>query len=59
MMIGILVSSWLILSLLIAILGRRFRFGFWGYLFGSILLTPVFGFLLYVAAIPARPMKSK
>jgi uncharacterized membrane protein len=59
MMIAILVSSWLVLSLLIAILGRRFRFGFWGYFFGSLLLTPVFGFLLYVAAIPAKPMKNK
>jgi hypothetical protein len=59
MMMEILISSWIVLSLLIAILGRRFRFGFWGYLFGSILLTPVIGFLLYVAAIPSQKVIKK
>jgi hypothetical protein len=54
MMIGIVVSSWILSSLLIAVFGRRFRFGFWGYFFGSVLLTPVIGLLLLFAAIPRR-----
>jgi hypothetical protein len=56
MMMGILISTWIVLSLLIAFLGRRFRFGFWGYFFGSMLLTPIVGFLLYVAAIPTQKL---
>jgi hypothetical protein len=52
-----LVGSWLAVSFLIAMLGRNFRFGFWGYLFASILLTPVIGILLLVAAIPPRQNK--
>ncbi len=54
MVIGISVSAWIVLSFVIAILGRRFRFGFWGYFFGSILLTPLVGLLLLLAAIPLR-----
>lgn len=53
-MIGIAISAWIFLSLLIAIVGRKYRFGFWGYFFGSILLTPLIGFLLLLAAVPAR-----
>jgi hypothetical protein len=50
------VAAWLILALIIAFLGRGRRFGFWGYLFASILLTPVIGLLLLIAAIPvSRP----
>ena len=54
MIIGVLVTVWTVLSLLIAAAGRRFRFGFWGYFFGSILLTPILGLLLLLAAIPPR-----
>jgi hypothetical protein len=50
----ILISSWVLLSLLIAILGHRYRFGFWGYLFGSLLLTPLLGLLLLIAAVPPK-----
>lgn len=53
-MIGMIVAGWIVTSLLIAIAGRRYRFGFWGYLFGSLLLSPVIGVLLYFAAIPVR-----
>jgi uncharacterized membrane protein len=36
--------------LFIAIMGINRKFGFWGYLFGSLLLTPVIGFLLVISA---------
>ena len=54
MIIGIAAGAWIFLSLLIALGGRKYRFGFWGYFFGSVLLTPVIGLLMLIAAIPAR-----
>jgi hypothetical protein len=54
MMIPTLITVWFVGSFLIAVAGRRFRFGFWGYLFASLLLTPVIGLLLLAAAIPVR-----
>ncbi len=38
------------LCLLIACLGIQRKFGFWGYFFGSIVLTPVVGLLLVLAS---------
>ncbi len=55
-MINIIFSSPVIggayfaLSLLIGILGRNRIMGFWGYFFGSILLTPIMGFLLFLVS---------
>ena len=53
-MLPALISTWFALSVAIAFLGRNFRFGFWGYLFGSILLSPAIGLLLLFAGIPLR-----
>ena len=52
------IGLWLAASLLIAIAGSKFRFGFWGYLFASILLSPVIGVLLLAAAVPRRQQKT-
>ncbi len=53
---------WIVGSVIIAYFGRHLRFGFWGYFFASILLTPIIGLLLLIAAIPPRksgkPMRS-
>lgn len=38
------------LSLLVGLFGMHTRFGFWGNFFASILLTPVVGLLLVIAA---------
>jgi hypothetical protein len=54
-----IVIAWLLGSVIIALFGSKFRFGFWGYLFGSLLLTPIVGLLLLLAAIPPRPGKSE
>jgi len=56
-MIHYLVIAWLLGSFVIALFGSRFRFGFWGYFFGSILLTPIVGLLLLLAAIPPSSKK--
>ena len=48
--------TYFILCLLIAFTGRRRTMGFWGYLFGSIIFTPVVGFLL--VTVSAKKEKS-
>lgn len=45
---------WVVGSFVIAFAGSKFRFGFWGYLFASLLLSPLMGALLLAAAIPPR-----
>ncbi len=37
------------LAILIGVCGREQRFGFWGYFFVTLLLTPIMGLLLLVA----------
>lgn len=38
------------LSILIGFIGRNRKFGFWGFFFSSLLLTPIAGFLAYLAS---------
>lgn len=45
----------LLLSCIIAYFGRNRKLGFWGYLFASLLLTPLLGVLLVIASGPALP----
>ncbi len=40
----------IIISFFIGILGANRRFGFWGYFFGSLLLTPFVGLILVMAS---------
>jgi membrane associated rhomboid family serine protease len=44
----------LVICYFIGVLGRNRKLGFWGHFFGSLLLTPVIGFLLIVATDPVR-----
>lgn len=52
-----------VLSLIIGLLGKNRKFGFWGYFFGSILLTPIIGLLLVLASdekpIETEPVKAE
>ena len=59
MILGIIVTTWIFLSVLIAYGGRRYRFGFWGYFFSSVLLSPIIGLLLLIAAVPLNPARSR
>jgi hypothetical protein len=43
---------YLILSILLGLVGYNRKFGFWGYFFGSLLLTPFVGLLLVLASDP-------
>ena len=56
MHIVIIAVVWVALSLGVAAAGKSFRFGFWGYFFASVLLTPMIGLLLLAAAIPRRSL---
>lgn len=38
------------ISLIIGLLGYNRKFGFWGYFFGSLVLTPVIGLILVLAS---------
>lgn len=46
---NIAIIIWVVGSLILGILGRHHKFGFWGMLFCSILLTPIVGMLIYIA----------
>lgn len=54
-----LILAWLILAIIIGFFGRNRRFQFWGYFFASVLLTPIVGVLLLIAAIPVSPKKDR
>ena len=44
------IAIYLLICLVVGLLGINRKFGFWGYFFGSIVLTPVMGLLLVVAS---------
>ena len=44
--------------LVLAIVGRNRKFGFWGYLFASLLFSPVIGIFLVLASDP-RPIEAE
>ena len=46
---------YVVVSLIIGYFGTHRKFGFWGYFFGSLLLTPLIGLLLVAASDPRRP----
>jgi len=43
-------AIYIAICLLIGLFGANRKFGFWGYFFGSILLTPIIGLLLVLAS---------
>lgn len=50
----IVIITYVAISILIGIAGRRRKLGGWGYMFASLLLTPAIGMLLLMASDP-RP----
>ena len=46
----LLIVLYIGLSALIGFLGRNRKFGFWGFFFSSLLLTPLSGLLAYLAS---------
>ncbi len=47
-------GAYIIICFFIALLGMNRRFGFWGYFFGALLLTPFVGLLLVIASDPKK-----
>lgn len=43
---------WVSASILVGLLGRKRKFGFWGYLFASIFFTPIVGLVLLLGSDP-------
>jgi hypothetical protein len=54
-----LIIAWVLLAIVIGFFGRNRRFRFWGYFFASVLLTPIVGILLLLAAIPLKEPKHR
>jgi hypothetical protein len=54
----LIAAVYLTASVLVAFLGRWRKWGYWGYLWSSILFTPLFGFLFVLAADPP-PKKAR
>lgn len=46
---------WILVCLLIGYFGRHKKLGFWGYFFGSIVLTPIIGIVLLFASDRRKP----
>ncbi|MFA5515624.1 MAG: hypothetical protein WDA20_04990 [Desulfuromonadales bacterium] len=44
-------------SIVVGIAGLNRKFGFWGYFFASLLLTPILGILLVIASDRKAPPK--
>ncbi len=49
----------LFFSVLLGYLGKDRKFGFWGYFFASLLLTPLVGLLLVISSDPPLPDKKR
>jgi len=49
---------YIILCIVIGVFGANKKFGFWGYFFGSIVLTPVIGIILVLASDKRNKIES-
>lgn len=47
-----IIVVYLVLCLAVAWLGSRRKWGFWGYLWSSVLFTPLLGLIFVIAADP-------
>ncbi len=45
-------AAYILLCVVVAMIGRRRKWGYWGYLWASVLFTPVLGLLFVLAADP-------
>jgi Na+/melibiose symporter-like transporter len=44
--------AYILLCVIVAMIGRRRKWGYWGYLWSSVLFTPVLGLMFVLAADP-------
>lgn len=54
MLIPILSSIYILFCVIVGFAGRRREFGFWGFFFFSLIVTPIVGLLTVIGATP-RP----
>jgi len=50
---------YLLFCFLIAVAGWNRRMGFWGYLFASVLFSPLIGLMLFLVSEKRNPKKTK
>ena len=53
-----LIALYIVSSLLIGVLGRNRKMGFWGYFFGSLALSPPIGLILVCCSDKQTPTHS-
>ena len=51
-------AAYILLCVVVAMIGRRRKWGYWGYLWASVLFTPLLG-LLFVLAADAPPRRQR
>lgn len=49
-----LMALYIVVSLVIGLFGMNRKFGFWGYFFASLFLTPLVGVVLVLASDPRK-----
>lgn len=52
-----LAAIYCFVAYIVALMGRNRKFGFWGYLFLSLLATPVVGLLTVLSSYPKSKLK--
>ncbi|BBA33886.1 uncharacterized protein sS8_1932 [Methylocaldum marinum] len=50
----VIILLYIVLCLAVALFGRRRKWGFWGYLWSSVLFTPLLGLLFLLASDPKK-----
>lgn len=53
----LIIAPYILLCVLIAYLGKNRKWGFWGYLWPTLLLTPLIGLLLVFASDKRKPQQ--
>ncbi|HEY1111834.1 MAG TPA: hypothetical protein VGE76_24475 [Opitutaceae bacterium] len=52
MLFPVVITSYILASFVVGFAGRNREFGFWGYFFFSLIVTPVIGLLTIVGGAP-------
>lgn len=50
----VIIAVYIGVSILLALIGRNRKWGYWGYLWASILFTPLIGLLFLLASDPKK-----
>lgn len=52
MLLSVFITSYILASFVVGFAGRNREFGFWGYFFFSLIVTPLIGLLTIIGGAP-------